>query len=100
MPEATEGPDWSKDPGISSVGQCIASCTDPAFMLASACQAGPAQKLQECAFQATPFRVLGLLGEHFALQDDAPATQTTAEFVAASRLFLMSLGCPDLPEQP
>ena len=54
-------------------------------MLASACQAGPNIKLQECASQATPFRVLGLLAEHFALQDNAPDAQTTRKDAAVSQ---------------
>ena len=46
-------------------------------MLASFCQADHDFKPQDGASQATPFRVLGLLGEHFALQDDAPDVQNT-----------------------
>ena len=41
LPGTTEGPDRPKDPAISSVGQCIAGSADPAFMLASFCQADP-----------------------------------------------------------
>ena len=98
LPGVIGGPDWPKESSISSLSQCIASSADPALMLASACQAGPHIKLQECASQATPFRVLGLLAEHFALQDDAPDAQATRKDAAVSQaVFDVSRGALTCP---
>ena len=57
----TRDPDGPKAPHISPVGQCTASSADPAFMLG---------------------------GQHFALQDHAPAARTKGKDAAVSQAVL------------